>query len=49
MAISYLIIINKLGLSICFIDKIKAIKHQCRLSEKSVLVINVLGGCFGFI
>lgn len=48
MIISYIIVINILGLLLCFIDKRKAIKHQYRISEKNLLLINILGGCFGF-
>lgn len=30
-----------------YIDKRKAIKHQYRLSEKTLLLSSLLGGCFG--
>lgn len=49
MMINYLLILNFIGLIICLIDKIKAIKHKYRIPEKILLLVNILGGCFGFI
>ena len=44
----YLIIINIIGLLICFIDKHKAKKNKYRIPEKVLLFISLIGGCFGF-
>lgn len=45
--IIYLISINLIGFFICLIDKIKSIKNWYRISEKSLLLISLFGGCFG--
>ena len=44
----YLIIINVIGFIICFIDKHKAKKHKYRIPENILLLISLIGGCFGF-
>lgn len=44
----YLVIINILGLIICFIDKRKAIKNKYRIPENMLMMISLIGGCFGF-
>lgn len=49
MMISYLMIVNIIGMFICWLDKYKAIKHKYRISEKFLLLICLMGGCFGFI
>lgn len=45
---TYLIIINIIGFIICFIDKRKAIKNKYRIKEMNLLLISLIGGCFGF-
>ncbi len=42
--IYYLIIINVLASLICIIDKISAIRGGRRVSEKSLMLISVIGG-----
>lgn len=44
----YLIIINILGILVCYIDKYKAKHNKYRISEIYLLLISLLGGCFGF-
>ena len=44
----YLIIINILGILICYIDKYKAKHNKYRIPEIYLLLISLLGGCFGF-
>ena len=46
--INYLIIINVMGLIICYIDKRKAIKNKYRIPENMLMVISLIGGCLGF-
>ena len=46
--INYLIIINVMGLIICYIDKRKAIKNKYRIPENILMVISLIGGCLGF-
>lgn len=46
--IKYLLFINALGFIICLFDKILAIRHEFRVSEKTLILISFLGGCFGF-
>ena len=45
--IYYLIIINLVGLIIMKVDKQKAIKHQYRISEKTLWIIAIIGGAVG--
>lgn len=45
----YLVIINILAFLICYIDKRKAIKNKKRISERTLLFISLIGGCFGFL
>ena len=45
----YLIIVNILAFSLCFIDKRKAIKQKYRISEDTLLFISLIGGCFGLV
>lgn len=49
MIIKYLLVINIIGFLICCLDKIKAIKHKYRISEITLLLICLIGGCFGFL
>ena len=46
--IIYLIIINIIGFIICFIDKHQAKRKKYRIPEKILLLISIIGGCFGF-
>ena len=43
----YLIIINIISLFICIIDKVKSIHNKYRISEKTLLFLSGIGGCFG--
>lgn len=45
----YLIIINAIGLVICYLDKVFSIKKLRRISEDFLLFICFIGGCFGFL
>ncbi len=45
---TYLVFINIIGLTLCLFDKILAILHRYRISEKILLGICFLGGVFGF-
>ena len=47
--IVYLISINFIALFLCYIDKVKACKGKYRISEKSLILISLLFGCFGMI
>lgn len=47
--IKYLVIINFIGLLICFIDKKNAIKNRYRIPEIFLLFISIIGGVGGFI
>ncbi|MEE3342657.1 MAG: DUF1294 domain-containing protein [Bacilli bacterium] len=44
----YFVIINIIGIVICLVDKILAIKHMYRIPENVLLFICFIGGCFGF-
>ena len=43
----YLIIINIVSFIIYFIDKRLAIKHKYRISEKTLVLVSLLGGALG--
>ena len=43
----YLIIINIITFIIYGIDKYKSIKHKYRISEKTLIILSILGGPFG--
>ncbi|MCI5774410.1 MAG: DUF1294 domain-containing protein [Erysipelotrichaceae bacterium] len=43
----YLLVINILTFMVFGIDKLKAIKHQWRIAEKTLLLLSVLGGSIG--
>lgn len=45
---TYLILINIIGFITCFIDKRKAINNKYRIKEITLLLISLIGGCFGF-
>jgi len=46
--IIYLIIINIISFIFCFIDKRNAIKNKWRIPEITLLLLSLVGGCFGF-
>ncbi len=43
-----LFIINFISFIVCYNDKKRAIKHQRRVSERTLLGISFMGGAFGF-
>lgn len=43
----YLLIINIITFIIYGIDKYKSIKHKYRISEKTLIILAILGGSFG--
>jgi len=43
----YLVVINILGYSLMMIDKKRAIKHQYRISERTLWIIAILFGALG--
>ena len=43
----YLIIINIISLFLYYLDKRRAIKRRYRISEKVLIMFDVLGGCYG--
>ena len=43
----YLTSINIIGFLLTLIDKRKAIKNKWRISEGTLLLISLIGGCFG--
>ena len=45
--LTYLLFINLIGVLIMFLDKKKAIKGSWRISEKSLLIVALLGGSIG--
>lgn len=45
----YIVIINLIGFLSMWLDKKKAIKHQYRISEKTLFLLAVLGGSIGSI
>ena len=47
--IIYLIVINLIGILIMFLDKQKAKKDEWRISEKTLLIVALLGGSIGTI
>lgn len=47
--IVYWIVINIIGFIICLLDKIFAIKGIYRIREDILLLVALLGGCFGFL
>lgn len=46
--LDYLIIINIIGLFMCYIDKLFAVKHFYRIPEFILLFVCLVGGCYGF-
>ena len=47
MIIQYLLLINAIGFVIMLIDKEKAKRAKWRISEKALLTIACIGGCYG--
>lgn len=47
--IVYLIIVNIIAFLVCFLDKKLAIKKRRRVPESYLLVISLIGGCYGFL
>lgn len=47
--IVYLISINIIAFLMCIFDKIKAIKGWYRISENTLLLVSLFGGCFGML
>lgn len=45
----YIVIINLMGFISMWLDKKKAIKHQYRISEKTLFILAILGGTIGSI
>ena len=45
--IYYLIVMNLVGLIIMKVDKQRAIKHQYRISERTLWLIAIIGGAIG--
>ncbi len=43
----YLILINALGFALMLLDKRRAVKNLWRISERTLLLISLLGGCLG--
>ncbi len=43
-----LFIMNIVSFGMCYNDKKRAIKHKRRISEKTLLLISLCGGAFGF-
>ena len=46
--IFHLIVINVIAIFMCFLDKRKAIKNKKRISEKTLFLVSILGGCYLF-
>lgn len=46
--IVYQLLVNLISFGMCYNDKKRAIKHQRRISEKTLLFVSFLGGAFGF-
>ena len=47
--IAYLISINVYTFILCYIDKLRSIKKKYRIKESTLILISILGGCFGFV
>ena len=43
----YIVIINVISVTVCVTDKIKAIRHSWRISEKTLWILSLLGGSIG--
>jgi len=47
MFLFYITLINILGLTLMYIDKIKAINKEWRISENTLILVSILGGSIG--
>ncbi|MGL4741585.1 MAG: DUF1294 domain-containing protein [Sarcina sp.] len=47
LIIYYLLIINLVSFILMYVDKVKAIKHQWRIKESTLLGFAICGGCIG--
>ncbi|MBP5594127.1 MAG: DUF1294 domain-containing protein [Pseudobutyrivibrio sp.] len=45
--ISYLVMMNAVGLAVMGLDKKKAINNQWRIPEKSLFLVSIIGGSIG--
>lgn len=45
----YFLSINIIAFLLCLIDKRKAIKNKYRIPESTLLLISLIGGCFGML
>ncbi len=45
----YLILVNLVAICMCYIDKKRAIKHKNRIAEKTLFILNFMGGCYLFL
>lgn len=43
----YITLLNLLGLTLMYIDKIKAINNEWRISENTLMLVSILGGSVG--
>lgn len=43
----YFFIINVVGFLLMFVDKRRSIKHEWRISEKSLFIVSIIGGSIG--
>ena len=46
---NYLIVINVVAFLLCYTDKKLAIFHKRRISENTLLLVSIMGGCYGFL
>ncbi len=44
----YILLINIIGFIFCFIDKCKAKYNKYRISERILIMLCLIGGCYGF-
>jgi len=47
MFLFYITLINILGITLMYIDKIKAINKEWRISENTLILVSILGGSIG--
>ena len=47
MFLFYITLINILGLTLMYIDKVKAINKEWRISENTLILVSILGGSIG--
>ena len=46
---AYLLVMTAASFCMCGIDKLKAVRHQWRISEKALLITAALGGSVGLL